>query len=743
MRLSRSLRPTSSWLFGVFALAATLSYAPSAQADILPGKLLPKPQKPAPRTKKPVPQAKKIAIPAPIATRRQDVTDVYHGIKVTDPYRWLEAGNSKEVAAWNAANHKRTMGVLRQVSARTKILQELKKLYNNQSSTSPRRHGQYYFFFRREGLKNQPILYVSEGSYRARPRALLDPNTLSKDGTVSVQQISPSPSGRFLAYALSAKGSDWSYIRVLNVATGKHLTDRIDHTRWPSVIWDRHGLGFYYVSYPPKGTVPARDKNYYRRIFYHHLGTSADTDALVFGEGRKKETWLDPAISSDRSTLYVSASVDWSYNDLYYRPINSRGPFLALARGLKGQFSADVMDGQMMIVTTYKAPRGRVLLAPLKDPVRKNWKTLIPQQKGVIQGVFLVKGHLLIHYMEDVVSRLALYTRKGQFVRDIRLPSKGSVSDISTRSNSNEIFYRFTSWIYPSAGYRYDLGTHKRTRLEALKIPVNLSLYETKQVFYPSKDGTRVPMFLVYRKGTKLDGNNPTELYGYGGFEVSLKPRFMPGLFPWLDRGGVFALANLRGGGEYGSAWHMAGRRAHKQNVYDDFIAAAEWLIKHRYTQPKRLAIRGGSNGGLLVSATMTQRPDLFGAVICQVPLTDMIRYPISTVARLWIPEYGNPQKANEFKWLWGYSPYHRLKKGTRYPITLVMTADHDDRVDPFHARKFAARLQANTTADRPVLLRIESKAGHGAGTPLSKALASIADRYAFLMIALGMDTKR
>ena len=250
-------------------------------------------------------------------------------------------------------------------------------------------------------------------------------------------------------------------------------------------------------------------------------------------------------------------------------------------------------------------------------------------------------------------------------------------------------------------------------------------------------------MFLVYRKGTKLDGNNPTELYGYGGFEVSLKPRFMPGLFPWLDRGGVFALANLRGGGEYGSAWHMAGRRAHKQNVYDDFIAAAEWLIKHRYTQPKRLAIRGGSNGGLLVSATMTQRPDLFGAVICQVPLTDMIRYPISTVARLWIPEYGNPQKANEFKWLWGYSPYHRLKKGTRYPITLVMTADHYDRVDPFHARKFAARLQANTTADRPVLLRIESKAGHGAGTPLSKALASIADRYAFLMIALGMDTKR
>jgi prolyl oligopeptidase len=339
--------------------------------------------------------------------------------------------------------------------------------------------------------------------------------------------------------------------------------------------------------------------------------------------------------------------------------------------------------------------------------------------------------------MEDVVSRLALYTHDGRYLRDIPLPTKGSVSDISARAQSSEIFFRFTSWIYPSTGYRYDLESQKLEQIEKLSIPVDLSLYQTQQVFYNSKDGTRVSMFLVHRKDTKLDGNNRVELYGYGGFEISLTPSFLPGLFPWLDRGGVFALANLRGGGEYGSAWHKAGRRENKQRVFDDMIAAAEWLIEHRYTKPSRLAIRGGSNGGLLVAAVMAQRPELFGAVICQVPLTDMIRYPRATVARLWIPEYGDPQKANEFKWLWSYSPYHRLRPKTAYPITLVMTADHDDRVDPAHARKFAARLQANTTPERPVLLRIESKAGHGAGTPISKLLESTADRYAFLLWAL------
>ncbi len=682
----------------------------------------------------------KIKVPAAIPAKTGNTVDLYHGVKVADPYRWLENGKSKEVQAWGNKNQKRTRAVLDQIPARLKIIQELKKLYNNKSSSSPRSYGHRYFFFRREGLKNQPILYVREGGYNAPARVLLDPNMLSKDGTVAIQQISPSPSGRFLAYALSSKGSDWSNVHVMNVSTGTHLADYIPQTRWPSMVWDQHGIGFFYTKYPPVGTVPKKDKNYYRRIFYHLLGTPASQDRLIFGEGRRKETWMSPGASSDRSVVFVSASVDWSRNDLYYRKAGSRGPFLPLAVGLKGQFNADVDADNLVVWTTYKAPKGRMITIPINKPGQKHWKTLIPEGRGVILSFNLVKDGILVHYLEDVTSRLALFSRSGTFVRDIPLPAKGTVSDLRARHDTSEIFFRFTSWIYPSVGYRFDLKTWKRTQLEQIKIPVDLSRYETKQIFYRSKDGTRVSMFLVYRKGTKLNGNNPVELYGYGGFEISLRPRFFPSLIPWLDRGGVFALANLRGGGEYGSAWHKAGRRGKKQNVYDDFIAAAEWLIKNKYTNPRRLAIRGGSNGGLLVAAVMTQRPELFGAVICQVPLTDMIRFPISTVARLWIPEYGNPKKAKEFKWLWAYSPYHRLKKNTKYPQTMVMTADHDDRVDPFHARKFAARLQASAKPGNHILLRIESKAGHGAGTPLTKRLEGVADRFAFLMWSFGMD---
>lgn len=684
-----------------------------------------------------------VQVPSPILARTQRVSDVYHGIKVSDPYRWLERGKSREVQQWGKRNQDRTLSVLKQIPARTNMIQELKKLYNNRSSTSPRSYGSRFFFFRRDGLKNQPILYVRDGQYNAPERVLLDPNTLSKDGTVSIQEISPSPSGQFLAYALSAKGSDWSYVRVLNVDSGQHLSDRISQTRWPTMTWDRHGLGFFYVKYPPRGTVPPQDANYYRRVFFHRLGTSVQEDRLIFGEGRKKETWISPAASSDQQILFISTSVDWSRNDLYFRKVDSQGPFLPLAVGLQGQFSADVDGQHMYIWTTWQASRGRILLTSLQQPESRRWKVLIPESKGVILSFHLVPRGILVHYLEDVTSRLALFDRKGKFLRDIPLPAKGTVSDLQTRHDRTALFFQFTSWIYPSVGYRYDLESQQRIQIEQIQVPIDLSLYQTEQVFYPSKDGTRVSMFLVYRRGLQRNGNNPTELYGYGGFEVALRPNFLPAVIPWLDRGGVFALANLRGGGEYGAAWHHAGRRDKKQNVFDDFVAAAEWLIKNQYTRPARLAIRGGSNGGLLVAATMTQRPDLFGAVICQVPLTDMIRFPVSTVARLWIPEYGDPQKAKEFAWLWGYSPYHRLKAKTQYPHTLVMTADHDDRVDPFHARKFAARLQANITSDRHVLLRIESKAGHGAGTPLSKRLEEIADRFSFLLWALGMDIHR
>lgn len=686
--------------------------------------------------------AAKVIVPAPIGARRGDTHYTLHGVTIADPYRWLEDGKSAETTRWWQRQHKRTKTVLDQIPARAQIVKELRRLLNYTSESVPRVRGKRYLFYRKEGLKNQPILYMRIGSPTAPPKLVLDPNTMSRDGTVAIQRVSLSPDGRLMAYATAKKGSDWSMIRVLDLTTMRHLPDTIDRTRWPSIIWNHTNTGFFYIRMPPRGSVAKSDEGYYRRLFFHRLGDSATADRFVFGEGRPKEEWVGAYASSRHDYLLVETSLDWAKNDLFLRKIDGRGPFIAVAQGLDGRTDADVVGDKLVIFTTHGAPRGQIMVAPLATPQRKYWKTLIPQQTGVITGFSVVGTRLLVQLTENVTSRLLIYALSGKRIAEVPLPTKGTVSAVSGSPESTTFYFGFGSWVYPSTVFSYDVATQRLARVFTPRIPLKPERYRTEQVFYRSKDGTRVPMFLVYRRGLKRNGNNPVELYAYGGFNISIKPAFVARAIPWLDRGGILAVANIRGGGEFGDKWHRAGRRGKKQNVFDDFIAAAEWLIAQRYTRAGRLAIRGGSNGGLLVAAVMTQRPELFGAVICAVPLTDMIRYPISTIARLWMKEYGNPSIKGEFSWLWAYSPYHRIKPGTRYPVTLVMTADHDDRVDPFHARKFAARLQAAITKDRAVLLRVERKAGHGAGTPLLKQINAAADRYAFLIWALGMKLR-
>ncbi|MCA9522734.1 MAG: S9 family peptidase [Myxococcales bacterium] len=684
--------------------------------------------------------APRVRVPKPIPARTGKTTYTLHGVSISDPYRWLENEKDPAVKGWIDKQQKRTESVLAQIPARKRIVAELKKLYDYTSDSSYFVRGTRYFFFRKEGLKNQPLLYLRDGSYTAKARLLLDPNTLSKDGTVAIQRVRVSPDGKLLAYAAAAKGSDWSEIRVLVIDGGALRSDRITRVRWPNMVWTPDSRGFYYVAFPPPGSVPKADQTYYRRLFYHRLGTPQSEDRFVFGEGRVKEEWIGQYASSDDRYHLIETSLDWAKNDLYLRPIGSKGPFRAIAQGLDGRFDADVIGDKLVVFTTYKAPRGRVMWTTLDKLAFDHWKTLVAEpQTGVITGFRAVKDAIVVQSVVDVTSRLTIVGLDGRPRGSISLPAKGTVDGLFAAHGSSELFFSFQSWVFPPTVFRYDTATRRLTSLASAKKTVDGARYVTEQVFYPSKDGTKIPMFLIYKRGLKKNGKNPTELYGYGGFNISINPVFIVGAIPWLERGGILAVANLRGGGEYGDKWHRAGRRGTKQNVFDDFIAAGEWLIHERYTSRKRLAIRGGSNGGLLVSAVMTQRPELFGAVICAVPLTDMIRYPISTVARLWMKEYGDPNKPNEFEWLWSYSPYHKLKAGTKYPITMVMTADHDDRVDPFHARKFAARLQASTTPGQHVLLRIESKAGHGAGTPLMKRILATADRYAFLLWALGM----
>ncbi|HVK02904.1 MAG TPA: prolyl oligopeptidase family serine peptidase [Armatimonadaceae bacterium] len=674
-----------------------------------------------------------------------DVADEYHGVRVRDPYRWLEDADAAETKEWVEAQNRVTADYLRGVPSRGAIGKRLTKLWDYEKFGMPYKKGDRYFFTRNDGLQNQSVLYVAD-SLTGKARVLLDPNKLSGDGTVALSGTAISEDGKYLAYGLAAAGSDWQEWRVRDVATGEDRPG--DHLRWikfGGASWAKDGSGFYYSRYDePKDGGMLQAANFNQKVFFHRLGDDQEKDALVYERPDHPNWFLFGGVTEDGKYLLIYASEGTDpKNRIYIKDLTQRdAPVKPLLDAGDASYSVIDNDGDTFYVSTDRdAPRYRVVAVDRERPAPEAWKEIIPQNEDTLQGVSLLGDDFYATYLKDAATRIQVYDLKGKPVREVPLPGIGSAGGFGGKRTDTETFYSFTSFTTPTTIYRYDLKTHTATVFKQAKVAFDPADYETKQVFYASKDGTRVPLFLTHRKGLKLDGTAPTYLYGYGGFGAAMTPYFSVAAQTWMEMGGVYAVACLRGGGEYGEDWHQAGVKLKKQNVFDDFIAAAEWLVENKYTSPKRLAIAGGSNGGLLVGACMTQRPDLFGAALPAVGVMDMLRFPKFTIGWAWMSDYGSPENPEEFKALYAYSPYHNLKPGTRYPATLITTSDHDDRVVPAHSYKFAAALQAAQDPDGPpTLIRVETRAGHGAGKPTAKIIDEIADTYAFLVRALDID---
>jgi len=673
--------------------------------------------------------------------RMDNVVDDYFGTKVPDPYRWMENADSPETQAWVEAENKLTHTYLNSIPAREKIKSRLTELMNFPKYSVPRKVGGRYFFFKNNGLQNQSILYMQK-TLKSEPEVVLDPNKLSPDGTIALSLESFSKDGKLLAYALSKSGSDWQEIKILNIDTKKEFPETIKWCKFTDVAWKDDKTGFFYNRYPEPGTVSEEDQYNYNRVYFHKLGTPQTEDQLIYEDPEHKELSFTPFITEDGKYLVLNVELGTDpRNRVYYREVESKGPFIKLLDKADANYTfINNLDTLFYFRTDLDAPRGKIIQINLKHPDPKNWKVIIPQTEEVFSDARMVDDQLVVVYMQDAHDKLKLYSFDGTFKKEIELQDLGSIGSITGKRADEEMFFDFTSFLYPTTILRYDFGTGEVSTFYQPKIDFIFSDYETQQVFYDSKDGTRIPMFIVYKKGLKLGSSNPVLLNGYGGFDASMKPYFSVSRLVWLENGGVFAVANLRGGEEYGEAWHQAGMLERKQNVFDDFIYAGKWLIQNRYTNPGKLAIIGGSNGGLLVAACEVQRPELYGAVICQVPLTDMLRYQKFTVGSAWIPEYGDATRSREeFNYIYIYSPLQNVKKGTVYPPTLITTADSDDRVAPLHAKKFAAALQVANAGDNPILLRVEVKAGHGGGKPTSKVIDEQSDIYAFLFKIFGM----
>ena len=682
---------------------------------------------------------------APLAsppTRRADVVEDYFGTPVADPYRWLEDDNSAETKAWVEAQNKVTYGYLEQIPERDTLRARLTKLQNFERFGVPHKQGGQTFYTHNSGLQNQAVLFVLADP--AQPaRVLLDPNTLSKDGTVALSGTSISEDGRLLAYSVSTAGSDWQTWKVRDVATGKDLGDEIRWSKFSGAAWRKDGSGFFYSRYDaPKEGGALTGVNKFPKVCFHKVGTAQDQDVLVFERKDQPDWGFRSEVTEDGRWLVISQSEGTDRNNRVFlkdltRPEATVVPFLD---AFDAQYSMVGNDGDLFYIKTNKsAPRSRLVAIPFGS--KKPWRELIPEAKGrdVLSAVSLVGNTFVATWMKDAHSAVRFHGLDGKLRGSLALPTLGTVDGFHGRREDKATYYAFTSFAQPSTIYQLDLKTRKSKLFRAPKVDFDPSAYTVKQVFYPSKDGTKIPMFLVHKKGLKLDGRNPTFLYGYGGFDVSLTPSFSVSRVVWLEMGGVYALANLRGGGEYGETWHDAGRLDKKQNVFDDFIAAAEWLIANKYTATPKLAINGGSNGGLLVGACLAQRPDLFGAAVPEVGVMDMLRYHKFTIGWAWKSDYLVSDTKAGFEGLMKFSPLHTLKPGTQYPPTLVTTGDHDDRVVPAHSHKFTATLQAAQAGPAPVLTRIETNAGHGAGMPTTKQIAERADVFAFLVKSLGM----
>jgi prolyl oligopeptidase len=673
--------------------------------------------------------------------RRSDQVDDYHGTTVADPYRWLEDTDSLETHSWVEAENKLTFGYLEQLPYRQAIRDRLTKLWNYERFTVPGQHGGRYFFEHNNGLENQNVLLVAE-SLNAEPRVLLDPNALSPDGTVALAGTATSDDGKLMAYGLATSGSDWNEWHVRNVDTGKDLPDDLKWLKFSGASWTKDNQGFYYSRYAEPTGAALRDANYFQKLYYHRLGTAQSEDKLIYERPDNKQMMFGGNVTDDGHYLIIYVSEDTSSkNRLYYKDLTQPdSPIVKLLDEFDAQYSFIDNDGPVFwIQTDLDAPRGRLIAIDTRHPERANWKTLVAQGADKLEFANAVNNSFFLGYLKDARTEVRVHDLSGAFLHQVELPGIGTAGGFGGKRKDKETFYAYTSFISPTTVYRYDPQAARSTVFRQPKVDFDPARYETKQVFYASKDGTRVPMFLTYKKGIQLDGQNPTLLYAYGGFDISLTPAFSVPNVVWLEMGGVYAQPNLRGGGEYGEQWHQAGMKLKKQNVFDDFIAAAEWLIANKYSSTPKLAIRGGSNGGLLIGACLTQRPDLFGATLPEVGVMDMLRFHKFTIGWAWTSDYGSSDNPEEFKALYAYSPLHNLKPGTKYPPTLIATSDHDDRVVPGHSFKFAATMQADQAGPAPVLIRIETKAGHGAGKSITKLIDEFADTWAFLANNLNM----
>jgi prolyl oligopeptidase len=669
-----------------------------------------------------------------------NVVEQIHGVAVADPYRWLEKAGSPEVQGWVEKQNALTRSLLDRIPGRDRLRQRLDALLDIATLRAPIPARGRYFSTRREGKENQAILYVREGQ-RGPDRVLLDPGALAPDGGVALDWWYPSPDGKWLAYGVSREGSEQSTLRVRDVTTGKDLPDVIERTRACSLAWRPDGSGFYYTRFPR--TAKKGEENYHRHVYLHRLGDDPDNDVQVFGAGRAAEDWPDVRLSPDGRWLVVTVAQGWSHSEVHVRDLRgNKAGFIPLVEGVEALFNVVVRNDRFYVHTNHEAPRYRVFCVDPLRPARALWQEVVGEGPDVLEEIAVVGDRLVGLYLHRASSRLRLFDRDGKHRRDIDLPTLGTIAGLGGEWDGDELLFGFQSFTVPHTIYRIDLKTLKSELWGRARADIDLDAYVVEQVTYPSADRARTPitMFLAHRKGWKPNGKTPALLYGYGGFNLSLTPSFSAARFAFLERGGLIAVANLRGGGEYGAAWHQAGMLGNKQNVFDDFIGAAAWLIQQGYTDRDHLAVQGRSNGGLLVGAVLTQRPELFRAAVCQVPLLDMVRYHRFLIGRLWIPEYGCAEEPEEFRWLYAYSPYHRVKKGTAYPAVLLATAESDTRVDALHARKMTARLQAATSSDHPVLLRLEKKAGHGAGKPRAKVLEELTDVYGFLIWQLGME---
>ena len=678
-------------------------------------------------------------------TRKEDVSEMIHGVKIDDPYRWLEDDNAEETKAWVKAQNEVTFGYLKSLPKRDAIEARLTELWNYERVGMPFRRGGRWFFTHNSGLQNQSVLMTAD-ALDGEPRLLLDPNAMSKDGTTSLKDYEPSEDGKLIAYGVSEAGSDWTTIRVREIANGQDREDVVRWVKFSGISWMKDGSGFFYSRYDePKAGAALTQKNEFHKLCFHRLGTPQSDDIIVYERQDEAKWGFGGHVTEDGEFLIIQVWLGTEpKNRVFYKKCSDlKAPAVELLNDNDARYEFIDNDGATFLFRTdLNAPCFQVIAIDTRKPQRGNWRVLVPEQpKVLLEEATTVGKQLFCQYLRDAKTEVTQFTLAGEKVREVKLPGIGSAGGFAGHHDDKSTFFTYTSFTEPSSIFQLDLASGESTLWRKSKLKFDGGGLETKQVFFTSKDGTRVPMFIVHKKGLKLDGANPVLLYGYGGFNISLTPTFSVSRAVWMEMGGVFALANLRGGGEYGRDWHEAGVKLGKQRVFDDFIAAAEWLIANKYTSSSKLAIQGGSNGGLLVGACLTQRPDLYAAALPAVGVLDMLRFEKFTIGWGWRSDYGSVESGAEFRALLNYSPYHNLKPGTRYPATLVTTSDHDDRVVPAHSFKFAARLQECQAKDGPpVLIRIETSAGHGAGTALNKVILETADAWAFLAKVLGVE---